>query len=410
MRAYRKIVIDIATDRVVHRDEVLYAASSKVALAKGGGGGSTTTQSLPPWLEPYARSFIESYGSQAFTLPDGTPFTGQWSDLAPGQTLQPLTMPNDLQLQIAGFTPEQSAAMGMMSGVTGGAQNLANIGGAQNALTMSGAYLNPGSNPYLDATFDAAARRMTDAYSTATAPGITAQAQRQGQFGSSAMNEALALSRYDLGDNLKNLGTSIYGGNYAAERDRQMQALGMNPTTIQNLYAPGQALYGVGALQQEQTQQELDTGYANAANAAEWPFNVLSGFGSAIGQAAGGGGSSTTKTKGGGGMFGSVICTALHDQGWMDDATFAADEQFGRQVSLQVYLGYYRWARYVAAAMRKSRVLTACVAPIALAWAKEMRAQVERRPNQGSWLGKQIMRVGLPLCGWLGRSWGKSWA
>lgn len=392
MRVNKIIVLDIATGRELERVAVEYYG--KVARAKSG-GGSTTTQSLPKWLTPYAKDFIESYGSEAFvTNPDGSK--------------SPIGMPGDLTMQNAGFTPEQLAAFQNMAGMTGGAQALANTGGMNAGATLGGAYLHPESNPYLSGTYDAAARKMTDAYQSAVAPGIMASAQRQGQFGSSAMEELMAMSRYDLGENLGNLGTSIYGGNYAAERDRQIQTMSQLPNTINSLYAPQTYLAGVGAQQQEQQQAEFDTSYTNAANAAEWPFNILSGFGAALGQAAGGGGTSSTKSTTPG-MFGSHLCSETRRQGRMSDEMWAADTEFGKTLPQDVRAGYELIALPIAKAMRQSPLLSNVIIPFVLLWGKEMQRRVTGE-GEGSRFGKFVLWAGLPLCKAIGRAKGIQWA
>lgn len=263
-------------------------------MSGGGGQSSNTKTQLPKWLAPYAQSFMSSYGQQVFG-PEFTPG-------ASGQT--PVAMPADLTQQVAPFDPTQIAAMENISGMTGAEQGLANIGGAQSAATLSGAYLNPATNPYLAATYQAAATPVVQNYQQAVQPGIMAAAQRSGQFGSSAMNELLGTSEYNLGKTLGELGTSIYGQNYQQERANQLGTLAQLPSTLAASYYPQQALMGVGAQRQQLSQSELDTAYQNALNRTEYPYNVLSGLGGALGQAAGGAGTSSTKMSGGGGLFG----------------------------------------------------------------------------------------------------------
>lgn len=79
--------------------------------------------------------------------------------------------------------------------------------------TLNGSYLN--SNPYLDQTFNHAA--------SAVGNNIAGRFAAGGRYGSGAMYNA-------LGDSMGNLANDIYGGNYQAERGRQMQALGFAPT------------------------------------------------------------------------------------------------------------------------------------------------------------------------------------
>lgn len=251
-------------------------------MAKGG-STSTTSQNLPAWLQPYAKNFMDTYSQQAY------------GDLA--------NRP-DLNQNVAGFTPAQLQSQQMIQGLTGPAQGLANLGGMENARTLSGAYLSPDTNPYLQATYDAAARGVTTQFSQGTLPGVTAAAQRAGQFGSSAMGETMQGAANSYQQNLQDLAANIYGGNYQQERARQTQQLGLAPQTLANMYAPAYQLGGVGAQQQGQAQSELDTNYQNRVTQAEYPYNILSGLGGALGQAGSGAGTSTTKTSGGGGLFG----------------------------------------------------------------------------------------------------------
>lgn len=237
---------------------------------------STTTTDLPDWLKPYAQQFLKAYQGLVF---------------GPGGGVR--QMPSDLNRQLAPFTPDQTQALKMISGTTPISSALAG-GGAQSLFdTLSGSYLNPQTNPYLDATYQAAARPMTQAYQFATAPSLMASAQHAGQMGGSAYNEQELLNQYGLGQNLSDLAANIYGGNYQQERGRQVGAQAYLPGTTSNLYQPSQALLGAGAYQQQQNQAGNDIGFENALRRVEYPFALLSGFGGALGQAGGGTGSST---------------------------------------------------------------------------------------------------------------------
>jgi hypothetical protein len=253
---------------------------------------STTTTNLPDWMRPQAENFLTGYAAQAFGI---DPNTGLYipKEADPG-----------LQQQTAGFNPTQLAALQNLLQASGSARALSNTAIQQADQTMGGAYLSPESNPYLKGTYDAAARSMTDAYSTATAPSIMAAAQQAGQMGSSGMDESLAYSRYGLGENLGNLANNIYGGNYQQERQRQLQALQLSPQTAEGAYNAGNAQLGVGSLEQQQAQSELDTNYLNAVQRSEYPFQIFSGFGGALGQAAGGAGTSSTKASGSSNFWG----------------------------------------------------------------------------------------------------------
>lgn len=122
-------------------------------------------------------------------------------------------------------------------------QNLNSAGGARDALlagpnvtsaatpeymkTMNGDYLNPASNPWLDATYQHAANLM--------GANVDSRFEASGRYGSGAHQGVLQ-------EGLNNLGTSIYGGNYQAERARQNAAVTGAPEFSTNsataAYAP----------------------------------------------------------------------------------------------------------------------------------------------------------------------------
>lgn len=102
------------------------------------------------------------------------------------------------------------------------AQNLNNAGAANLQSTLAGNFLSPDSNPYLQATFDKAARSLTDQYNYTTMPQLSRSFGNQQAFGgSSAYGEAFGKANQGLATGLADLGTGIYGGNYQTERGRQ---------------------------------------------------------------------------------------------------------------------------------------------------------------------------------------------
>src|SRR5271163_1743340 len=142
-------------------------------MGSGGGPGNTTVTNqvaLPAWAQPYAKQFLGDVGSYVNQgLASGYPFPAE---------------------QVYGFTPEQ------LTGQNLGSQNamqtessslnptLSNV-----AATQSGAYLMPQTNPYLKATYNAAAAPVTQQFRDATEPGIQAEFAQAGSFGGSAQNQ-----------------------------------------------------------------------------------------------------------------------------------------------------------------------------------------------------------------------------
>lgn len=175
------------------------------------GGNTTSTVNLPKWQEPYVK-----YGA------------GQAQSLY-----------NQGGGGVAGFNSDQTAGMNQARTLAGNNQ----LGGAASGLatnTLNGGFLN--SNPYLDKTFEQA--RL------ATQNGLSSEFAGHGRN----VEASQGLRSQQLDD----LATKIYGGNYAQERQNQMATLGMSPGLNQAQYADANALMGIGGQQQQQRQTELD--------------------------------------------------------------------------------------------------------------------------------------------------------
>lgn len=128
------------------------------------------------------------------------------------------------------YAPYQGLTSTALTGISNLAQNNPLSGNASNLAnqTLSGGFL--GSNPYLDATFNKAA--------------LATQNQLASQFAGAGRNvdQSMGLRSQQLND----LATQIYGGNYQAERDRQQQTLGMSPLLNNAQYSDMERLLGVG--------------------------------------------------------------------------------------------------------------------------------------------------------------------
>ncbi len=81
----------------------------------------------------------------------------------------------------------------------------------------------------------------------------------------------------------------------------------------------------------------------------------------------------------------------------MDDATWAADEAFGKMLPRETAIGYRIWATPLARRMATSLMLTKTVSLVALPWAREMAYQAGMR-NHGSLVGRLVMALGVPAC------------
>ena len=110
------------------------------------------------------------------------------------------------------------------------------------------------------------------------------------------------------------------------------------------------------------------------------------GFGDATGNA-----SSGTPGSGGGGGGGgcSIICTKLHELGYLSDEIYQADERFGhwlRQTDPDAYYGYLKWARVVVDWMSNE-------GPQCMFW---IRDRAERNAEQKAMAVRWARRIATP--------------
>jgi hypothetical protein len=181
----------------------------------------TSTQTNEPWgpAQPFLKAALNDASTWYNSSYGRDPF--------PGSTVVP-------------FSPFTTQALGMQanramkgSEVQRGANDLL-------ASTLRGDFLN--SNPYLDRTFDLAAGKVRGALDT--------QFNQGGTYGSSMHQGAMA-------QNLGDLATQIYGGNFEAERARQMQGMLFAPELAQADYNDAQRLAQVGQSYEGQAGKDL---------------------------------------------------------------------------------------------------------------------------------------------------------
>jgi len=238
------------------------------------GGGpsnvtSTTTSQLPPWAQPVA----------AYLLGNTENYVN--ADLQNG-------MPAGLNSQVAPLSGAQN--QGLQSGLSAaaGAGALLNPALAQMENTLSGAMLNPASNPYLQATFEAAAQPLVTQYQDATEPGIQAEFAHAGSFGGSAQQQTEGIAQQELGNALANLGTGIYGNAYQQGLQNQIREQALLPGLLGASFAPAQEELALGGLQQAQNQAQLNANQQNAQLQYQYPFQTLDQLASVLPPAVGG--------------------------------------------------------------------------------------------------------------------------
>jgi hypothetical protein len=188
------------------------------------GGGSTTTSSTQknePWgpAQPYLKGALSDTANW-YSSPYGR-------DPFPGSTVVPFS----------GFTEQ---ALGSAANRATNGSPVQAAGNKQMLDTINGSYLN--NNPYLDATYNHAAGQVRSS--------LDSQFNKGGTYGSSLHEGAMS-------ENLGDLATKIYGGNYANERGIQQQAIGAAPAYAEQDYNDSQRLAQVGQSYEGQAGKNL---------------------------------------------------------------------------------------------------------------------------------------------------------
>lgn len=224
--------------------------------------------------------------------------TGQY---APNKTNPGTTPYPGPALQVAGFNPEEQAAFGALTGSAGTQGQLAGQTASTANDILSGKFLNPSSNPELTAYYNAAAQPLTAQYSAATAPGQMSQAALSGAFGGSSDAEARALGQYNFGNQLSNLAANIYEPAYQQGLNQITQTAALSPSIAAEQNTAGNTLLGVGGVQQQQQQADINAAYQNQYNTSMWPYELSSFLGGSFGDAGLGYGrqAGTTTSSGG---------------------------------------------------------------------------------------------------------------
>jgi hypothetical protein len=104
----------------------------------------------------------------------------------------------------------------------------------------------------------------------------------------------------------------------------------------------------------------------------------------------------------------SVICTLMRDYGYLEDDVFTADTLFGNllnETNPEVLVGYHAWAIPLSNFLRNNAIYIPLFGYTTQAWAYEMAEQfgiVKNRSTFQRLLGKIVMNVGKPVCGFIG--------
>jgi hypothetical protein len=148
--------------------------------------------------------------------------------------LNPQTMPGMAQAGLAGI-----------NGAAGNANSLYGVGNNQLAQTMSGQYLMPGSNPFLDANYRHAADML--------------EGQSRSAWGGQDVMPGSGMQQAALANAQGNLANQMYGQNFAQERQNQLGATSQLPSYVAGSFQPAQQQLTAGYLPLDKYISQLST-------------------------------------------------------------------------------------------------------------------------------------------------------
>ena len=94
----------------------------------------------------------------------------------------------------------------------------------------------------------------------------------------------------------------------------------------------------------------------------------------------------------------SVICSELCKQGFLPENILRADEEHKRKhIDDETYYGYLNLAIPVVKLMKRSKIFTIIIKPVAIAFAYETASRMDKN-IKGSLFGKFILNIGKPIC------------
>jgi len=224
-------------------------------MSKGGSsqpsGQTVTTTNQDPWsgLQPYLGYGLGEAQRQYRTAPQEY---YPYSTVAP-QSADTIASQNLIRLRALGGNPLNPLAQ-------------------QGAMdTLQGSWLG---GPRYTEMYNAAVRPAMQSFTEQVLPGITSQFARSGRLGSNAQTLATERATEAFGRGLADVGAQ----QYAAERARQNQMIGMAPSVAAADYADPMRLAAIGATQGAQAQRELADKVGRFDFYQQRPRNMLDAY------------------------------------------------------------------------------------------------------------------------------------
>ena len=234
----------------------------QTSMANGGGGSdqqsapastsSTQTKEIPTWAQGYSKDLL----ARSYEL-SNTPYQTYDGQRIADMNQQQQAGLNQVTQRATNGSPEENAAR----------QNYTD--------TMSGKFLDPSSNPYLQKSVNMAMNDVSGKVNS--------------QFGGS--NYGTTAHQETLTRNLSDAANQAYGQNYTNERNNQLKDASLASQYGNIDYNNAQQMIGVGDIYRQENQDQLNTKYSDWLAAQNQPYRQLDVLANGLGAAVNGQGS-----------------------------------------------------------------------------------------------------------------------
>lgn len=204
--------------------------------------------------DPFMQGAFEKVWRSGEYTPNYMDATGRVSDILKG-----------------GMNPMQQQAIDAMYGQGLQGSGAYNLGMGELSDVLGGKYLEPGSNPYIKATYDKAAGDLEQSANKAFGNVLNYfDTGGESWKSNSQFQEALGKAGAGYQNAMEDLATNIYGGNYNAERNRMSNMAGLAPTYNAMAGQNNQMMMNAGNLQTAIPLQMAQDWMGNEQNNELW--------------------------------------------------------------------------------------------------------------------------------------------
>ena len=203
---------------------------------------SNSSAAPPSYIQPYLQQGIQALVGDFNANPTAPSYY-------PGATVAP---------------PSQATQSAIQALFQRGASGSPVVQAADNSVmsTLNGDYLDLGKNPYFASAVAAAEQPQTKQFMTQVLPGVTAQFEGAGRYGSGQQQAYTGLALDSLNQAQANAAAGMANTAYQSERSNQLNAANLAPTLANQDFANIAAMLQAGQAIDANTQANIDSNVA----------------------------------------------------------------------------------------------------------------------------------------------------